>query len=87
MAVIDVTIVVDVEATSLEAISQPVQDANGNVYAIHGHDPYWETVVTTAGYDAYHVEFAIFNSDAVRVGGFTVDPLIDVPGKSRLSFG
>lgn len=69
-----------------DAVSLPVQDANGNVIAIPGHDPYWETVVTAKGYSAYHVEFTIFDCMGGRVGGFTVDPIIDVPGKRRGSF-
>lgn len=69
-----------------DAVSLPVQDSNGNVFAISGHDRYWETVITAAGYSAYHVAFTIFNSMGGRVGGFTVDPIIDVPGQSRRSF-
>jgi hypothetical protein len=70
----------------MDAVPLPAQDASGNVFSIPGHDFYWETTITAAGYSAYHVSFAIFDSMGGRVGGFTVDPVIDVPGKRRGSF-
>jgi hypothetical protein len=68
-----------------EAVSCAVQAADGTVTAKQIQDYYWETAVAAKGSAAYNLLFSIFDSNSNRVGIFTVDPYIEVPGKSRYS--
>ena len=60
---------------------------NGEITAKQVVDFYWYTTVAAKGYSSYNVKFALFNSDGGRVGGFTVDPYIEVGGKTRYAIG
>ncbi|ARP85021.1 AidA/PixA family protein [Bordetella genomosp. 9] len=67
----------------IEAVPGPVQNADGSVVAKQVQDYYWETTVVAQGSAGYDVIFSIFDSTGHRVGIFTIDPYIEVPGKSR----
>ena len=71
--------------TKSEVVSCAVQDAQGNVIAKQINDYYWESTITAKGTEAYHVQFSIFDSNGSRVGIFSVDPYVQVPGVSMYS--
>lgn len=70
-----------------ETVTLPAQGANGDIASNQIVDFYWYTTVAAKGYSSYNMQFSLFNSDGGRVGGFTVDPYLDIPGKSRYSIG
>ena len=68
-----------------EPVALPVQDAKGNVTSQQVNDYYWESTANANGTEGYNVNFSIFDSNGNRVGIFSVDPYVQIPGKSRYS--
>jgi hypothetical protein len=70
-----------------ESVSLPVRGSDGNIAAKQILDFYWFTTVAAKGYSSYNVQFALFGSDGGRIGGFTVDPYLAIPGRKRYAIG
>ena len=68
-----------------ESISIPTLNSDGTISPKQSDDYYYETTIKSAGYSSYTVPFSLFGSDGGRVGIFTIDPHIEVPGQSRYS--
>lgn len=66
-----------------DAVSLPFRNEDGTVIAKQDKDCYWETTVDALGDAGYDIIFSIFDSNGMRVGIFSVDPYVQIPGTHR----